>query len=419
MDKFYTNFIWGRIKSIFPHNYSFWKVGFLISFLTAGGVFNSFGQNQDNFSGAFINRETNLLFKVSRHDSNYSCIISFQDQTFHFNAGVILGILSGQYEYQGKQVAVTFTKVLNNYFLISEGYTIPMERDDSITIPKSTSTVTSPDGTKKLNDSAWPLSSDKITPASGTTITDPYGRYQLKIPIDWKLEGSQSYLNFKKDGTNAVLTIYPHLLSDIASAMRDLKNLYDPDAGTDLKVYPVKLAKDRYIVRMNGKVDDKSTFVEYACLFSPHGGGLFINFNLMEDDYQNAFDGLVQSVMATVTFLNPVMTPEAIHWQKKLTGKKLLYLNTDRYGTMRTDLDLFDDGTYSYVNESSRLSTGYTTLSYAGRTTHSGKWNIQMKSGKPVLWLCEERAEFYEYPISGSSNSENEIYLGARKFFIQ
>ena len=390
----------------------------MISFFTAGGVFNSFGQNQDIFTGTFINRETNLLFKASRQDSNYDCTISLQGQTFHFTAGIILGILSGQYEYQGKQVAVTFTRVLNNYLLISEGYTIPMERDDSITIPPTDATDSKnpSSGIQKSNIPDWPLPSDKIIPANGSSITDPYGHYQLKIPADWRQEDASSYLTFKKEGTNAVLTIYPHLLPDIETAMRDLKNLYDPDAGTDLKVYPVRLANDRYIVRMQGKVDDKSTFVEYACLFSPHGGGLFINFNLMEDAYQSTFEGLVQSVMATVTFLNPVPAPLAVQWQKKLTGKKLLYLNTDRYGTMRTDLDLFDDGTYSYVNESSRLSTGYTTLSYAGRTAHSGKWKIQMKSGKPVLWLCEERAEFYEYPISGSSNSENEIYLGAENF---
>lgn len=376
-------------------------------------------QDPDVFSGTFINRETSLLFKATKKENSYECAISFQGQTFQFAAGVLLGVLSGQYEYQGKQVSVTFTRVLNSYLLITEGYTIPMERDDSLTIPASSSNTASPGGVQKTTDLAWPLPSDKITPANGLSTTDPYGRYRLKIPVDWKVEDAQSYLTLKKEGTNAVITIYPHLFPDMETAMRDLKDLFDAEAGTDLQVRPAKLSNDRYIVRMQGMLNDKKTFVEYACLFSPHGGGLFINFNLQEDVYQPAFDGLVQSVMATVIFLNPVNAPEAIQWQKKLTGKTLLYLKTDRYGTMRTDLNLFDDGSYSYVNESSQLSTGSTTLSYAGRTSHDGKWKVQMKSGRPVLWLCEEHAEFYEYPLSTSEVSQNEVYLGARKFFIQ
>lgn len=395
------------------------KVALITLMLTFGASVDLVGQEQDVFSGKFINQDTGLSFQARRRGSGYDCMLSFQGRSYEFPAEVILGILTGQYQYQGNTVGVTFARVLGNYLLVSEGYTIPMVRDETAGSSSVDAAPNSVGPPRNETTQAQSGGAENIPPATGPLVMDPYGQYRLRLPPGWKVADAQSQIILSKEGSSATITIHPHLLSDLNSSFNELKDVADPGSDTDLRIRPVILGKDRYFVRMEGKVAGKPISVEYACVFGPVNGGIFITLDMKEGGDRSDLQGLVHSMTATVEFLSPARQAEAEQWQNKLSGKKLLYLKTDRYGTMRTDIDLFADGTYRYLNESSQLSTGYSTLSYADRTSHSGLWKVQMKGGSPVLWLCEKNSGFHEFPITRAIASGNEVFLGSRKYFIQ
>lgn len=379
----------------------------------------SIAQEADYFSGTYLNQETGLKFKVTQKEQAYTCTLSLQDKTYEFQATTILGILSGAYQVQGNSIPVTFTRLMNKFMLISEGYTIPMERVNTENQETATTDKAVPSDTNNAQqDKSWLMPEDKVIPASGIILRDPYGNYQLQLPKNWKLQSSDSYITLKKEGSSATINIYPHLFKSTDEAMADIKDISDRDSDTNLNVEAIKTKNDRYLVRMKGLMKGQPTYIEYACIFSPYGGGIFINLNLEQETWSAETHGLIQSILATVDFIKPQPNPILESIQKRLSGKKLLYLKTDSYSTQRTDLDLFNDGSYAYKNETSMMSTGYSTLSYAGNLSHSGRWKIAMKDNKPTLLLCEEYAEFYEYPIQ-AVDSETSISLGGKKFFVQ
>jgi hypothetical protein len=380
----------------------------------------SIAQEADYFSGTYLNQETGLKFKVTQKEQVYTCTLSLQDKTYEFQAAAILGILSGAYQVQGNSIPVTFTRLMNKFILMSEGYSIHMERDNTAN-QKTTNThaLTQSDTNNSQSDQSWLIPDEKVIPASGSPLKDPYGNYQLQLPKNWKLESSDSYITLKKDRSSAAINIYPHLFKSTDEAMADVKDISDPNSDTNLNVEAIKTKNDRHLVRMKGLMKGQPTYIEYACIFSPYGGGIFINLNLEQESLNNEIHGLVQSILATVQFLKPPSNPTIETLEKRLRGRKLVFLKTDSYSTQRTDLDLFNDGSYAYKNETSMMSTGYSTLSYAGNLSHSGRWKIAMKDNKPILLLCEKYAEFYAYEIQAAGESESSILLGGSRFFIQ
>ena len=397
------------------------RFGILLSIASLAFIYTpTTAQSSDYFTGSYINQETGLRFKITPKDESYTCTLTLQNKTYQFQAAITLGILNGEYQVQGNSIAVSFTRLFNKYMLISEGYTIPMEKINTDELENKNISPAGLEGSATTeSDKNWLLTEDQVKPAGGMSLKDPYGNYQLQIPINWKVESSDPYPTLKHAGKPATITIIPHLFSSIDMVMSGLKDITDPDSNSELKIDAVKLKSDRFIARMFGRIKGQPTYIEYACIFSPFGGGIFINLNLEQETWNPEIRGLVQSMLATVSFFKPTTNSVIDAMHKRLNGRKLIFLKTDSYSTQRTDLDLSNDGTYQYKNETSRLSTGLSTLSYADKTTHQGKWKINLKGPQPVLLLCTENAEVYEYEIQSAGDSETSILVGGRKFYIQ
>jgi hypothetical protein len=68
-----------------------------------------------------------LKLTLKENNANYSGNFSLQGQSFPITAQKQdANTLLGTYPYQGNQVPIQLTNMAGNYFLISEGMTIPM-----------------------------------------------------------------------------------------------------------------------------------------------------------------------------------------------------------------------------------------------------------------------------------------------------
>ena len=105
------------------------RFGILLSIASLAFIYTpTIAQFSDYFTGSYINQETGLGFKITPKGESYTCTLTLQDKTYQFQAAVTLGILNGEYQVQGNSIAVSFTRLFNKYMLISEGFTLPMEK---------------------------------------------------------------------------------------------------------------------------------------------------------------------------------------------------------------------------------------------------------------------------------------------------
>ena len=81
-------------------------------------------------------------------------------------------------------------------------------------------------------------------------------------------------------------------------------------------------------------------------------------------------------------------------------------------------IDLCSNSQFGYSSNSSGMSTGLSTLTYAGQDGGQGTWKIINRGQAILLILTYHNGEFSEYQLTnGASNGQ--ILMNGRRYFIQ
>lgn len=384
------------------------------------------GISQNNsFNGTFSNLEVGLTINLKENNGKFLGELQFQGTTFPITAQLQdPNNLVGTYPYFGTDVPVQITKNGENYALISEGITVHMTfsktraiNNQSLTQKYSSEEIKTTNPRNIVNNSNVNRKTDKK--ASGKTFMDVSTGYQFNIPKDWISQKNQdgSYLIGHNTKPGFIIVI-PHNYTSVQQIYQETIGGIQ-DEGIQLTP-----SKDLTLYGNNGLIGDFNGFIQGQAvkanaisLVSEHGGGLSILIAVRNDLYQTEYLTIVQSIANSVTFSKPKTSPIAQQWTTRLRGKKLQYLKTANGFSDKIIIDLCRSGQFGYNNNSSGMSGGTTTLTYAGQNQGQGTWKIITRGQQPLLILRFNNGEVYEYNLT-NRDSNGQINLNGRRYFV-
>lgn len=389
----------------------------------------TFGIAQNtSFEGTFVNQPINLIITLSNNNGSYSGQFGIQGQTYPLTAQLTnQNILVGSYPYFGNSVPIQLMEVANEYILITEGVTLPViftAQNKESTSTEITQEYPRISNEKPANSGAMPVSiaPNTLQKANGRSFSDVYTGYQFNIPKDWvgqSLEdGSGGYLIGHNTKPGFIL-IMPHDYTSLAQIRQlSLQGIQEEDIHlyptSDIQTY----GENGLIAAFGGEMEGQTVKAHSIALLSPFGGGLSMTIAVRSDLYQNNYLPILQSIANTATFSTPKTSPVASQWNKRIKGKRLLYLNTSNGFSDKITIDLCSNGQFGYGSNSSGMSTGPTTLTYAGQDAGQGTWKVINRGQIASLILNYTDGEVGEYPLS-NGQTDGQIQLNGRRYFIQ
>lgn len=84
--------------------------------------------SQSKYAGTFEHKESGLKVSITSKSDNYEVQMLHQGTLYMGTAVDFLGFISGTYGYNGQQVEFSFSRILGQYFLSSDGTDIPMTK---------------------------------------------------------------------------------------------------------------------------------------------------------------------------------------------------------------------------------------------------------------------------------------------------
>ena len=384
------------------------------------------GISQNNsFNGTFFNASIGLTIDLKENNGAFSGKFQFQGSTFPITAQLQDNqTVVGTYPYLGANVPIQLTKNGENYALISEGITIPM------TFSKNNTANNQSDGKEytseaiKTTDSAKTIknaTNNKVSnrKANGKKITDLSAGYQFNLPVNWVGQKNEdgSYLIGHNTKPGFIL-VMPHNYTSIQQIYQEtIGGIQDEGIqlipSTDLTPY----GKNGLLGNFNGFIEGQAVTANAVSLVSDYGGGLSILIAVRSDLYQATYLSIVQSIANSVVFSKPKTSAITQQWKTRLTGKKLQYLKTANGFSDKIVIDLCQSGQFGYNNNSSGMSGGTTTLTYAGQNQGQGTWKIVARGQQSLLILRFNNGEIYEYALT-NRDSNGQINLDGRRYFM-
>jgi hypothetical protein len=366
----------------------------------------------DPFTGVFSNADNGILLTLEAANAGtYSGQLTYQGKQYPATGIKVLGILTGEYSYNGNAVAFSLARIAGVYYLGSEGVTLQMERKlDTVPQAKPLSEKQSVEPAK--------LSITAAT-ASGTRIKDPYGSYSFQTPSsDWVQTAENGGFQLKKNGESAQLGITAHPYGSLEEIRKNAVDVYDASSNTSLKAQVSRYGDKGLFIRFVGTVQGNEVAIETISLLSPNGGGVHVVGATQGNALPEANREALKSVANSVQFLKPMLAPIAVEWQQRIQGKQLLYLYTGNGFSEKATIDLCPSGAFYYTGDGSYTSGGYAQFSYAGQEANEGIWKVWVKNGQPVLVLFFNNNTITEYALS-KRQAENEIGLNGKRYFVQ
>ena len=89
---------------------------------------NLYAMSQSKYQGTFEHKESGLKVSIKPETDSYGVQMLYQGTLCKGTAVNLLGFISGTYEYNGQQVGFSFSRILGQYFLTSDGVDIPMTK---------------------------------------------------------------------------------------------------------------------------------------------------------------------------------------------------------------------------------------------------------------------------------------------------
>jgi len=355
-----------------------------------------FAQNS-SLLGVFRNDQVGLTISLEGNNAAVSGEYKLQGQSLPITAEFLSdNTIIGSYPYFGNQVPIQLMEVGGSYLLVTEGVTIPMTKNEFQNIDKQ---VISNTPSKSINvnlpSSNTAISKEK---ASGKIYTAPDNAFQFNLPKDWVAQVLEDGSYLIGHNTKAgFIMVMPHEYNSVAQMQQESTQGIQEDGINLLPSSDFQAYNDNgLMVDFGGTIQGQSVKSNAIGLISPFGGGLTILTAVRSDLYNSAYLTLIQTIANSVTFSKPKVTAAANNWKSRLTNKRLLYMNTSNGFSDKITIDLCGSGQFGYNSNSSVLSGGSTTLTYAGQNGGQGTWKMTSRGQQTLLILSFHNGEVYE-----------------------
>jgi hypothetical protein len=403
----------------------------IMALFTAMALFQTLsGQSssEDHYVGTFSNSQSGLVLSMDKAaDGTYQGFFQLQGQQYSFNKGTkLLGMINAEYQYNGQAFAFSLSRLIGEYYVTSEGVSIPVVKtaNQPVTATKSTadtgnspknSTATSP----TTSNGAGAKATTTAPAATGARIADPYSGYSFQTPSAWKSQEQGGGFVLNKVGTEVAMSISPHEYKTLAEMRAQVLDANEPASNTYLKAQTQAYGSNGLFIRFDGTAQGKAVVIEMISLLSPNGGGVTVAATGAKAQYGAEYTTLIKSVVNSVQFSKPQTSSLAEQWKQKIKGKRLDYYYTGNGMADHYIIHICSEGTFVYKNDNSYSSNNaYTDFSYASAGADAGKWQVVAKGTQPTLILRFNDGRVWEYPLS-PGKAGNEILLNGRRYFVQ
>ncbi len=384
--------------------------------------------SEDHYVGTFSNSQSGLVLSMDKAaDGSYKGFFQLQEQKYSFSNGTkLLGMINAEYQYNGQNFAFSLSRLLGEYYVSSEGVSIPVVKtaNQPVAATKSntdtgntskTSTATSP----TPSSSAGAKASTTAPAATGARIADPTSGYSFQTPAAWKNQEQGGGFVLNKVGSEVAMSVSPHEYKTLAEMRAQVLDANDPASNTYLKAQTQAYGSNGLLIRFDGTAQGKAVVIEMISLLSPNGGGVTVAATGAKDQYGAEYTSLVKSVANSVQFSKPQTSSLAEQWKQKIKGKRLDYYYTGNGMADHYIIHVCSEGTFVYKNDNSYSSNNaYTDFSYASAGADAGKWQVVARGAQPTLILRFNDGRVWEYPLS-PGKAGNEILLNGKRYFVQ
>lgn len=393
-------------------------------FQTLSGQSNS----EDHYVGTFSNSQSGLVLSMDKAaDGTYQGFFQLQGQQYTFSKGAkLLGMINAEYQYNGQAFAFSLSRLVGEYYVTSEGVSIPVVKTANQPVAATKSTADT-GNTPKTNTATSPTPSNgtgaKATTtapaATGARIADPYNGYSFQTPAAWKSQEQGGGFVLSKVGTQVSMSVSPHEYKTLTEMRAQVLDANDPASNTYLKAQTKEYGSNGLFIRFDGTAQGKAVVIEMISLLSPNGGGVTIAATGVKDQYGAEYTTLIKSVANSVQFSKPQTSSLAEQWKQKIKGKRLDYYYTGNGLADHYIIHICSEGTFVYKNDNSYSSNNaYNDFSYASAGADAGKWQVVAKGTQPTLILRFNDGRVWEYPLS-PGKAGNEILLNGKRYFVQ
>ena len=403
----------------------------IMALFTAMALFQTLsGQSssEDHYVGTFSNSQSGLVLSMDKAtDGTYQGFFQLQGQQYSFSKGSkLLGMINAEYQYNGQAFAFSLSRLVGEYYVTSEGVSIPVVKTANQPVAATKSigdsspsskpgTATSPTPTS----GAGTKTSTTAPVATGARIADPTSGYSFQTPSAWKSQEQGGGFVLSKVGTQVAMSVSPHEYKTLAEMRAQVLDANDPASNTYLKAQTQAYGSNGLFIRFDGTAQGKAVVIEMISLLSPNGGGVTIAATGVKDQYGADYTSLIKSVANSVQFSKPQTSSLAEQWKQKIKGKRLDYYYTGNGMADHYIIHICSEGTFVYKNDNSYSSNNaYTDFSYASAGADAGKWQVVAKGTQPTLILRFNDGRVWEYPMS-PGKAGNEVLLNGKRYFVQ
>ena len=375
----------------------------------------------DKWMGTYVHRESGVKLNISeKNQGYYTAEFILGNQKFPALGLALLGVFTGEYQYEGKKFDFTLTNSGNNWILQVDGTTINVEKNP-LEKAAEASTESPP---QKAASGKGPVSSGP-TPATakapaGKRMTNATAGYSFLVPEGWICKEENGEYKLTRVGEPVEIMVSPHYYTSVQQAMAESSQpISDAQSNTYLTPVTKPYGNNGLQLSLNGRAGGQPLYTETISLFSPQKNG-GVNFSAVSQKVSaEPYLEVLKYMASGATFSAATQSPQAVSWQQKLSGKKLLYLKTEGGGTTKITIDLYQDGSYFYQSESSYASGGYADFSYADSDKDRGQWKIVNRGNEVILLgISTEKGSTTEFILKAGQNN-GEVMLGNRRYFIR
>ena len=375
---------------------------------------------EDIFIGTFSNQQNGLLLSVKLvAPKTYEGFIKYQEKEYPFSGTRILGIVSGQYIFNGTTIYFSLAKIQGTYYLTSEGVSLEMQRTSNDPSTPNSSPDNQTPATSSQVAKIQEAVSTKVPVATGDRIVDPYRLFSFQLPIGWvHTVPESSGILITNTRYKAQIGLTPHHYSSLAEIRANTFDINDPTSNTDLIATVQDYGSQGLFIRYQGRVQGQALMLETIVLLSSDGGGLTITGSALQEGFVPEVSAAIKSVANSIIFIKTSEPALVQQWKQRLSNKQLLYLYTENGRSDKITIDLCPNGHFKYQSDGSYTSGGYARFSYAGTDTNSGSWKVVSKNTFPILVLFYSGGLTVEYTLVNRS-AGNEINLNEKRYFIR
>ncbi|AXE17541.1 hypothetical protein DR864_07245 [Runella rosea] len=396
------------------------QVSIWVLILVCGGSiqFLTFAQNPDPYVGTFKAEQADILLNITQRNNRYEGVFVAEGKRYNCVANRVVAGVSGTYSDNGQDIEFSLGKLLGEYFITTQGVTIPMKRT-SVTPSFSNAPSTSPSTA-----AAQPAQPQVTTPtaarASGKMYTSASG-YSFNSPAGWNLQGQENGgYSFLRSGQQTVLSVSPHAYPTIQAILNDIYDQNDAASNTYLKVRKERYGSNGVLATYDGTMQGTPAVLTILSLLSPYGGGVTFTTIAPRSEHTTELPQTLKSMAASAAFSKPQTSPAAEQWRNRLNGKQLLYFYTASGYSEKQTFDLCSNGTFISGGDTSASSSGgfggdFSAVTQGGG---SGTWRVGAEGNQVILIFNYRNGNTARFSVATAPNGTS-VLLNNKKYFVQ